>query len=110
MADLSGVKPGDKLIETYHGQAYSRRTVERITTSGQIVLKNGMKYAPDGHPIGESHSFYHLHRSTPELEQELRYRQALAYVSSINWEEVDEDIVLQVARLLKSKQMEETNA
>lgn len=66
---LAKLKPGDKVIATRgHGEE-EIVTVEKITTTGRIVLNNGRTYNPDGRIRGGNG--YHPSRLVEPTREDL---------------------------------------
>lgn len=100
---LTGLKPGDKVMYRRAGSTKTivEAEVVRRTPTGQIVLKGGRRFRPDGSEItSSSWDRVRIEPSSPELLEEARARVRLFDLRGVNWETVPKDVISEVHDLL----------
>ncbi len=96
---LKSLKPGDKVYYT-HGTTNGTRTIERITPTGRIVLKNNRGQFIDGKHRIDPYDCEYITELTPELEKEFRDRLRLNKIKAYDWTKADHNTALAVYKIL----------
>jgi hypothetical protein len=108
---IAALKPGDKVIERrYSYGTFTRdvRAVERLTSSGRVVLQDVARtYNPDGSVRGRTSSYqsYNLEACTPEAEGAVidandQARLAVRLRYEVKWPDVPVQVLRELAAIL----------
>ena len=96
---LKSLKPGDKVYYT-NGPTRSIKTVERLTPTGRVILKNHVGQFIDGRHRLDTYNLERISELTDELEKELRNRIRLKKIKAYDWTKADHDTICAVYKIL----------
>ncbi len=96
---LKSLKPGDRVYCT-QGLICSIKTVERLTPTGRVVLKNHAGQFIAGRRRIDTYNSERINELTDELEKEFRDRLKRKKIKAYNWTKADHDTIVAVYNIL----------
>jgi recombination DNA repair RAD52 pathway protein len=101
---FKNIKPGDKVVVVSSSMydKYHIQTVDRITLTGIIILKNGEKFNKNGRE--RSKKRYQNRRNlielTPDLKHQLDKKELWTRIYNINFEALDYEQLKQIWKIV----------